>query len=179
MKSLLVIALCWLASVNAEADTLRKFDEYADLPFSEEKARLDNFGIQLQQVPDGVGWYVIFAGKVSCAGEARFRAVRAKNYLVKNYGIRSERIIWVDEGYREDLLVELWITPKWIGKLNPSNYSTYTKGSVVVRNCKSNYRKRRRPMKLKAAPNNSFNRSGISLSFIENLDDIRRYFPPG
>ncbi len=27
--------------------------------------------------------------------------------------------------------------------------------------------------------NNSFNRSGISLSFIVNLDAIRRYFPPG
>ena len=165
MKYILTATLYLLVSGNALADSMRKFDEYADLPFSEEKARLDNFGIQLQQVPDGVGWYVIFAGKVSCAGEARLRAIRAKNYLVKNYGIRSERIIWIDEGYRDNLLVELWITPKWIDKVNPSNYSTYTKGSVVVRNCKSNYRKRRRPMKLKAAPNNSFNRTRNQLVF--------------
>jgi hypothetical protein len=27
--------------------------------------------------------------------------------------------------------------------------------------------------------NNSFNRSGISLPFIESLDAIRRFFPPG
>jgi hypothetical protein len=33
-------------------------------------------------------------------------------------------------------------------------------------------------LKMMAAPNNSFNRSGNSLDFIDNLDAIRRHFPP-
>lgn len=147
MKYILTAVLCVLASSDALADQLRKFDEYADLPFSEEKARLDNFGAALREVPEGVGWYIIFTGKVSCVGEARLRAVRAKNYLVKKYGIRSDRIIWVDEGYQDTFLVELWITPTTIRKLTPSHSSIYTRDAVVVRNCRLVYHRRRRRLK--------------------------------
>lgn len=148
MKYILTAVLCLLASSDALADQLRKFDEYADLPFSEEKTRLDNLGAEMRRTPDALAWYIIFAGKVSCADEARLRAVRAKNYLMKKYGIPADRIKWSDEGYRGELLVELWMTPRSIKKLTPTNYSNYDKNSVVIRNCKSNYHRRRRHMKL-------------------------------
>ncbi len=135
MKPILTIAFCLLVFSNAHADIARKFDEYTDLPFSDEKARLDNWGIQLKmEQPDMIGWYLIFAGSKSCPGEARRRAIRAKNYLVKKRGIPADRVIWVDEGYREELTVELWIWPRRYGKREPTNSPTVNKNEV--QNCK-------------------------------------------
>ena len=76
----------------------RKFDEYADLRFNDEKARLDNFAIQLQQEPGAQGYYVIFG---SCEGEADQRSARAVDYLVNNRGIDRSRITVVNGGCRE------------------------------------------------------------------------------
>jgi hypothetical protein len=144
MKPILTAALCLLVSSNALADVLRKFDEYATLSFSEEKVRLDNLAIQMQREPELVAWYIIFAGKQSCAGEVHQRAVRAKNYLVKKYGIRADRIKWADEGYRDNLLVEIWLMPRHLGKPTSSYASIYSRDAVVLRNCKSKYHKQRR-----------------------------------
>ena len=58
------------------------FDEYTNIPFKEEKARLDNLAIQLQLDPNYIGYFLVYAGQRSCIGEAQARAVRAKNYLV-------------------------------------------------------------------------------------------------
>jgi hypothetical protein len=139
MKPILTAALCLLVSGNALAQDFRKFDEYADLPFSEEKARLDNIADYLRREPDLVIWYFIFAGTKSCAGEARLRAIMAKNYLVKKHSIRADRIIWSDEGYRDNFIVEIWLLPRDFGKPTPANASIYSKDSLVLRHCKSNY----------------------------------------
>jgi hypothetical protein len=160
MKPILTIAFCLLIGINAPADTARKFDEYTNLPFSDEKARLDNVAIQLQHEPSTVAWYFIFAGTESCAGEARLRAIRAKNYIVKKHGIPADRIIWVDEGYRENLLVEIWVMPRSRGKPYPTNVGLDRSEVQINKNCESNYRRRQRRIKLQGAPNNSFNRSG-------------------
>ncbi|MBA2732742.1 MAG: hypothetical protein H0U54_07600 [Acidobacteria bacterium] len=149
MKLILTIAFCFLAFSNTLADSARKFDEYADLPFSEERARLDNLGIQLKMMPDEVGWYFIFAGSKSCPGEARRRAIRAKNYIVKKHGIRADRVIWVDEGYREELTVEMWIWPRSAGKPYPTNSSTLNKNEVQDgMKCKSKSHKPQRRIKM-------------------------------
>jgi hypothetical protein len=137
MKPILTIAFSLLIFTNAPADEVRKFDEYADLPFSAEKARLDYLGIQLKMSPDDVGWYVIFAGSDSCPGEARRRAIRAKNYIVKKHGIRPDRVIWSDEGYREGVTVEIWVRARSLGKPRLSNSATVNKNEVQIGpNCK-------------------------------------------
>ena len=99
----------------------RKFDEYGDLRFNDEKARLDNFAIQLQQEPGSQGYYVIFG---SCEGEADQRSARAVDYLVNNRGIDRGRITVVNGGCRETLLVELWIAPPGAAAPTPTNSST-------------------------------------------------------
>src|SRR5438045_3729304 len=60
-----------------------KFDQWGDLPFNDEKARLDNAAIQLRDEPGFILYLVLHAAKQSCVGEARARGVRAKNYLVR------------------------------------------------------------------------------------------------
>jgi hypothetical protein len=85
-----------------------KFDEYGNIKFNDEKARLDNYAIQLQNDPTSQGYIIAYG---SCAGEAEARAQRAKDYLVNTRGIDAGRLVTVDGGCRSDLAVELWIVP--------------------------------------------------------------------
>ena len=85
-----------------------KFDEYGNIKFNDEKARLDNYAIQLQNQPGAQGYIIAYG---SCAGEAQARADRAKDYLVNTRGIDAGRIVTMDGGCRADLSVELWIVP--------------------------------------------------------------------
>jgi hypothetical protein len=85
-----------------------KFDEYGNIRFNDEKARLDNFAIQLQNQPGSTATIIVYG---SCAGEAQQRGDRAKDYLVNTRGIEAGRITVVDGGCRTDLTVQLWIVP--------------------------------------------------------------------
>lgn len=89
----------------------RKIDEYGNIQFNDEKARLDNFAIEMQNDPTAQGYLVCYGGRVGRAGEAQRRCDRAKDYLVNTRGIDPSRIVTVDGGFREDLTVELWIVP--------------------------------------------------------------------
>jgi hypothetical protein len=116
----------------------RKFDEYADLRFNDEKARLDNLAIQLQQEPGAQAYYVIFG---SCDGEAAARSQRAVDYLVNNRGIDRGRITVIDGGCRESLTVELWICPTGAGAPVATNSATVSPCPA----CKTRAVPRRRP----------------------------------
>jgi hypothetical protein len=87
----------------------RKFDEYGNIRFNDEKARLDNFAVALQNEPGSTATILVYG---SCEGEAQQRGDRAKDYLVNTRGIEAGRITVVDGGCRSDLLVQLWIVPQ-------------------------------------------------------------------
>jgi hypothetical protein len=86
-------------------------DHYGKIPFDDEKARLDNFSIELLNDPQAQGYLVCYGGRVGRAGEAWARCKRAKNYMVAVRGIAPSRIVTVNGGYREDLSVWLWVVP--------------------------------------------------------------------
>ena len=108
-------------SVQGELPACRKFDEYADLKFNDEKARLDNLAIQLQQEPGSQAYYVVFG---SCDTEGGARSTRAVDYLVNNRGIDRSRITVIDGGCRESLTIELWICPTGAGAPTATNSAT-------------------------------------------------------
>ena len=87
----------------------RKFDEYGNIRFNDEKARLDNFAIQLQNEPTSRAAIV---GYGSCDAEGMTRANRAKDYLVNTRGIDAGRIDVIDGGCLPELKVQLWIVPQ-------------------------------------------------------------------
>jgi hypothetical protein len=95
-------------NVRPPAPMARKFDEYGNIRFNDEKARLDNFAIQLQNEPTATGTIIVYG---SCAGEGQQRGDRAKDYLVNTRGIEAGRITVVDGGCRSELTVQLWIVP--------------------------------------------------------------------
>jgi hypothetical protein len=94
--------------IKAPAPIAERFDEYGNIRFNDEKARLDNFAIRLQQDPTAGATIIVYG---SCAGEAQQRGDRAKDYLVNTRGIEAGRITVVDGGCRADLTVQLWIVP--------------------------------------------------------------------
>ncbi len=110
----------------------RRFDEYGDLCWEDEKPRLDNFAIELQQEPEMVGQITVYAGRVSCEGEAKFRAERAKKWVVKR-GIQADRVIVRDGGYLETATTTLDITPR---DAEAARYKGLHPGGVTVfENC--------------------------------------------
>jgi hypothetical protein len=87
------------------------FDQYGNISFGDEKARLDNFAIRMTGSPTLRGIIIAYGGRRGRIAEAKKRAERAKNYLVKVRGIEPWRIVAGDGGYREDLTVELFLRP--------------------------------------------------------------------
>jgi hypothetical protein len=88
-----------------------KVDEYGNIRFNDEKARLDNYAIELQNDPTAQGYLICYGGRRGRTGEAQRRCDRAKDYLVNTRGISGDRIVTVDGGYKEELTVELWVVP--------------------------------------------------------------------
>lgn len=94
--------LCFLPS---------KFDEYGDLKFEDEKARLDNFAIQLSSDPLAMGYIFMFAGQETYENEATERLDRARSYLVNVRKLDGIRLVTIDCGFRSDLTTQLYIGP--------------------------------------------------------------------
>ncbi|HYX29836.1 MAG TPA: hypothetical protein VE863_14950 [Pyrinomonadaceae bacterium] len=87
---------------------IEDFDSYGNIHFNDEKARLDNFAIQLQHMPGFTGYIV---GYGTCNAEGVKRANRAKNYLVATRGLNVNRIVVNDGGCLAQLQVKLWVLP--------------------------------------------------------------------
>lgn len=85
----------------------RKIDEYGNIRWADEKARLDNAAVELQNSPDLRLAILAYGGRRGKEGEAIRRAERAKNYLMRVRRIPPWQIVAADCGYREDLTVEL------------------------------------------------------------------------
>jgi hypothetical protein len=94
-----------------------KFDEYGNIRFNDEKARLDNFAIQLQNEPTSQGYIVAYG---ACDDEGQKRADRAKAYLVNTRSIDASRITVINGGCMPELKVELWLCPSGATAPTPS-----------------------------------------------------------
>ena len=94
------------------------FDEYGDLRFEDEKARLDNFAIQISNEPLSIGQILMAAGQETFENETRDRLARAKSYLVNVRGIDPNRILTLDCGFTRELSIRLVIFPATVAPLS-------------------------------------------------------------
>ena len=97
------------------------FDEYGDLKFGDEKARLDNFAIQLLNDPVSIGYIFMSAGQETFKNETRERLDRAKAYLVNVRKVDANRIVTVDCGFTSSLTIKLRLVPVGGGSPECSN----------------------------------------------------------
>ncbi len=89
-------------------DFRHKFDEYGQISFQDQKARLDNFAIQIKQM--------LGRGVIAVVGENRAvrnrllkRAEHGKKHLVEKRGVEAERLLIVDGGYQSSSYTELHV----------------------------------------------------------------------
>lgn len=96
----------------------RKFDEYGEVARNDEKARLDNFTIDLQNDPTATGYIVIYPGRKDRPKAVQTRSNQISDYLVNSRGLDSRRIVTLTGPPRDEFEVVLWIAPQ--GALAPT-----------------------------------------------------------
>ena len=97
----------------------RRFDEFPDIQRNDEKARLDNLVIEMQNDPKALAYVVIYPGRASKRGEVQHHASRIVDYMVNSRGVDQHRIVTLVGRARNELFVELWITPQGATPPNP------------------------------------------------------------
>ena len=109
--------------VIKHGDSFGVFDQYGDIEFEDEKARLDNFAIQIANEPLATGQIIMFAGRETFKNEAAERLARAKSYIVDVREIDRNRIITTDCGFSEELRITLLVVPLEASALTCDTYS--------------------------------------------------------
>lgn len=97
----------------------RKFDEFPDISRNDEKARLDNFMIELQNDPSATGYVIVYPGRASKRNEVQDHFTRVVEYLVHSRQLDKSRIVTLEGPKKDHLFVELWITPQGATPPNP------------------------------------------------------------
>ena len=106
----------------------RLFDVCCSCSFDDQKARLDNLAVELQNDPSTTTYVIAYGGRTSRVGSADLLGTRARDYLVTQRGIDQSRITVMNGGFREEDCVELWIVPR--GATIPQATPTVQAGDV-------------------------------------------------
>jgi hypothetical protein len=116
----LIACFCLLLTMGENASargiSCMVFDEFSDLNCEDLQARLDAYSARLYDAPTAQGYIVVYEGRYRNGrnprrGELRAKAARIKDYLVNYRGLKSERAVIIDGGYRESFTVELYLCP--------------------------------------------------------------------
>lgn len=106
----------------------RQFDVCCSCSFDDQKARLDNLAVELQNDPSTTTYVIAYGGRTSRIGQADLLGDRARDYLVTQRGIDQSRIVVINGGFREEDCVELWVVPQ--GATAPQPTPTVQAGDV-------------------------------------------------
>ena len=90
----------------------RKFDEFPAISYNDEKARLDNYAIELQNDPTSTAFVIVYPGPRGRPGDVQKHTTRVVDYLVNSRGINAQRIVTLVGPARDVLIVELWLCPQ-------------------------------------------------------------------
>ncbi len=110
------------------ANPARRFDEFPSIAFDDDKARLDNLAIELQNNPGATAYLIVYGGRTSSVSRADQLGERARAYLMQKRGIDANRVVIVNGGYRETNAFELWLVPQ--GAAPPQATPTVRPGDV-------------------------------------------------
>ena len=112
------------------------------MAFDDDKARLDNLAIALQNTPDSQAYIIIYGGRTSRTGQADMLGRRTMDYMVNQRGMDTQRITIVNGGYRDTDFFEIWICPP--GAKRPEPTPTVQPGDVQPSQERTRPRKPRR-----------------------------------
>lgn len=120
-----------IAPVKKVVIVAREFDECNNCTFDDQKARLDNLAVELQNDPATRAYIIAYGGRMSPVGQVEKLMTRAREYLVTERGISASRLSVVNGGYREEDSVELWVVPS--GAPAPQATPTVQAGEIKRR----------------------------------------------
>jgi hypothetical protein len=124
-------AVSIIAPIKKVAIVAREFDECDNCTFDDQKARLDNLAVELQNDPSTRAYVIAYGGRMSPVGQVEKLMSRARDYLVTQRGIDASRLVVVNGGFREDDSVELWVVPS--GASAPQPTPTVQAGEIKRR----------------------------------------------
>ena len=106
-----VQAVSIIAPLEKKSIVAQEFDECNNCTFDDQKARLDNLAVELQNDPTTRAYVIAYGGRMSPLGQVEKLMSRARDYLVTQRGIDASRLVVVNGGFREEDSVELWLVP--------------------------------------------------------------------
>jgi len=121
-------AASMVAAQEKKMIVARDFDECNNCTFDDQKARLDNLAVELQNDQSATGYIIAYGGRNSPIGQVERLMARARDYLMQQRGIDGSRLVVVNGGFREADSVELWIVPS--GAAPPRATPTVQVGDV-------------------------------------------------
>ncbi len=104
-------AVSIIAAVEKRAIVAQEFDECNSCSYDDQKARLDNLAVELQNDPTTRAYILAYGGRMSPLGQVEKLMTRSRDYLITQRGIDASRLTVVNGGFREEDSVELWIVP--------------------------------------------------------------------
>jgi hypothetical protein len=126
-------AVSLVAAEVKKSIVARDFDECNNCTFDDQKARLDNLAVELQNDPSTTAYIIAYGGRTSPVGQVQRLLTRAREYLTTQRNIDAARLVLVNGGFREADSVDLWLVPS--GAAPPRATPTVQAGEVkpVVR----------------------------------------------
>lgn len=121
-------AVSIIAPIEKKVIVAQEFDECNSCSLNDQKARLDNLGVELQHDPSARAYIIAYSGRMSPLGQVEKLMSRAREYLVSHRGIDASRLTVVNGGFREEDSVELWLVPS--GAAAPQATPTVQMGEV-------------------------------------------------
>src|SRR5260370_42629324 len=76
------------------------------------KTRLDKFAVELQNDPTASAYVIVYPGRSGKPGDVQKHTTRIVDYLVNSRGIDARRTVTLVGRTRDELMVELWLTPQ-------------------------------------------------------------------
>jgi hypothetical protein len=92
--------------------TGKKFDEFGEIARNDEKARLDNYAIELQNDPASTAYVIVYPGQRDRSGQVQTQTSRIVDYLVNSRGFDRGRIVTIVGPPRGYMAIELWVVPQ-------------------------------------------------------------------
>ncbi|HEX5886209.1 MAG TPA: hypothetical protein VFY67_16830 [Pyrinomonadaceae bacterium] len=121
-------AVSVVAPLEKRVIVAQEFDECNSCSNDDQKARLDNLAVELQNDPSTRAYIFAYGGRMSPLGQVEKLMSRARDYLITQRGIDASRLTVVNGGFREEDSVELWIVPS--GAAAPKATPTVRAGDV-------------------------------------------------
>ena len=121
-------AVSVVAALEKKIIVAQEFDECNSCTFDDQKARLDNLAVELQNDPSTRAYILAYGGRTSPLVQVEKLMSRSRDYLTTQRGIDASRIVVVNGGFREEDSVELWIVPS--GAAAPKPTPTVQAGDV-------------------------------------------------